>query len=188
MTTILGIGGTLRPGSSSELALRHALAVAAACGADVEMLTATDLTFPMYDPERGAPTPAVDAFLAAVRRADGVIVASPSYHGGISGLLKNAFDYLQELAADPAPYLDGRAVGCVVTAAGWQAGVATLLALRSTVHALRGWPTPMGVVLNSADRPFDADGQPRDPKARAQLTTLGEQVARFPHGLLAPAA
>ncbi|HEY6494018.1 MAG TPA: NAD(P)H-dependent oxidoreductase, partial [Trebonia sp.] len=46
-TTILGIGGTLRPGSSSEQALRTALAAAAARGAETEILTARDIHFPM---------------------------------------------------------------------------------------------------------------------------------------------
>lgn len=37
----------------------------------------------------------------------------------------------------------------MVTAAGWQGAVSTLTALRSIVHALRGWPTPLGIALNT---------------------------------------
>jgi multimeric flavodoxin WrbA len=51
--TVLGIGGTLRPGSPSEQALRIALSGAAERGAATEILTARDLHFPMYDPGNG---------------------------------------------------------------------------------------------------------------------------------------
>jgi FMN reductase len=185
--SVLGIGGTLRPGSSSEQALRVTLSAAAARGAVTELLTARDLHFPMYDPGTGPVDAAAQWFIDAVRRADGLIIATPGYHGGTSGLLKNALDYLQELAGDPAPYLDGKAVGCLVTASGWQAGGTTLTSLRATVHALRGWPTPLGVVINSSDCPFGPDGTVTDAKVAGQLTTLGEQVWSFARAQLATA-
>ena len=84
--------------------------------------------------------------IEAVREADAIIIATPGYHGGVSGLVKNALDTLEELRADDRPYLDGRAVGCIVTAYGWQAAGSVLTSLRSIVHALRGWPTPFGAL------------------------------------------
>ncbi|GAA3713907.1 NAD(P)H-dependent oxidoreductase [Streptomyces tremellae] len=177
--TVLGLGGTLRPGSTSEQALRLALRAAGEHGARTEVITATELELPMYDPGHRPLTARAHRLLDAVRRADGIVIASPGYHGGTSGLLKNALDYLQELAGDPVPYVDGKAVGCVVTTAGWQAGATTLTSLRSTVHALRGWPTPLGVVVNSSDKPFGPDGESTDPKVAGQLAALGGQVASF---------
>jgi FMN reductase len=179
--TVLGIGGTLRPGSTSEKALHLALRAAREHGARTEILTARELELPMYDPGHRPLTDAALRLLDAVRRADGLVVASPGYHGGTSGLLKNALDHLQELADDTVPYVDGRAVGCIVTTAGWQAGATTLTSLRSTVHALRGWPTPLGVVVNSSARPFGPDGEATDAKVAGQLAALGEQVASFAH-------
>jgi FMN reductase len=146
---ILGLGGTTRRGSSSERALRAALDLAERAGADIDVLLAGDLEFPAYAPERGSLEPQAGRLLESVRRADGLILASPGFHGGPSGLIKNALDHLEELRDDDRPYLDGRAVGCIVCAAGWQATATTLAALRSTVHALRGWPTPLGVTINS---------------------------------------
>jgi FMN reductase len=107
-----------------------------------------------------------------------VIIASPGYHGGPSGVVKNALDYLEELRADERPYLDGRAVGVIVCAAGWQATTTTLISLRSMVHALRGWPTPLGVAINSIEAPCDPDGVYREP-VRTQLEILGRQVTEF---------
>ena len=146
---ILGLGGTTRQGSSSERALRATLDLAEQVGAQTDIQLADDLEFPAYAPERGSPGPQTDRLLDLVRRADGVIVASPGFHGGPSGLIKNALDHLEELRGDDRPYLDGRAVGCIVCAAGWQATATTLASLRSTVHALRGWPTPLGVTINT---------------------------------------
>ena len=146
---ILGLGGTTRQGSSSERALRAALDLAERAGAQTDILLADDLELPAYAPERGSLGPHADRLLDLVRRADGVIVASPGFHGGPSGLIKNALDHLEELRDDERPYLDGRAIGCIVCAAGWQATATTLAALRSTIHALRGWPTPLGVTINS---------------------------------------
>ena len=48
-----------------------------------------------------------------LREADGVVLVSPGYHGSLSGLVKNALDYVQDLSGDQPPFLDGRAVGCV---------------------------------------------------------------------------
>ena len=115
----------------------------------------------------------------AVAAADGLIIASPGYHGGISGLVKNALDYVEDLRTDARPYLDGRAVGCVATAAGWQAAGSTLQALRAVVHALRGWPTPLGVAVNSELPVWSEDGTPADPALVTQLEIVTGQVVGF---------
>jgi FMN reductase len=99
----------------------------------------------------------------------------------VSGLVKNALDLLEDLREDERSYLDGRAVGCIVTAAGWQTCGSTLAALRSIVHALRGWPTPLGATLNTTEPIFDASGACIDPKALAQLATVAQQVVGFAH-------
>jgi FMN reductase len=114
----------------------------------------------------------------AIRRADGVIVASPRYHGSISGLVKNAIDYLEETSKDARVYLDGVPVGLIATAYGWQATGSTLATLRSIVHALRGWPTPLGAAINSSGGIFKA-GVCSDAGASNQLELVGYQVVEF---------
>jgi FMN reductase len=133
----------------------------------------------MYTVDRSGRTAAAIALVEALAQADGVIVASPGYHGGISGLVKNALDYIEDLRDDARPYLDGRAVGCIVCAYGWQATTTTLVSLRSTVHALRGWPTPLGVAINSAQKTFDDTGRVLDDHCAQQLTALSGQILDF---------
>ncbi|MGB8408145.1 MAG: NAD(P)H-dependent oxidoreductase [Mycobacterium sp.] len=172
---IVGLGGTLRPSSSTESALRMALDEAQAAGARTELFGGTDLAhLPMYDPESKNVDQAV-RLVESLRRADGVIIASPGYHGSVSGLVKNALDYIEDLREDTSPYLSGRAVGCVTTAYGWQAAVTTLQTLRSIVHALRGWPTPLGAAINSATTRISYGEEPEE-RVGFQLRTVGREV------------
>jgi FMN reductase len=119
------------------------------------------------------------ALVAALREADGILISSPSYHGSISGLLKNAIDYTEDMRGDARPYFDGRAVGCIVCADGAQAMGSTLLTMRSIVHALRGWPTPYAAALNTGLRPFDANGDIKDLEVARQLQMVVVQVVEF---------
>ena len=177
---VVGIGGTSREGSSTDCALREALAAAEAAGARTCVFSGTFLAqMPLYDPNVPARTDSQRQLVHAVREADGIILASPGYHGGVSGLVKNALDLLEDLRADSRPYLDQRAVGCIVTAYGDQTSGSTLGALRSIVHALRGWPTPLGAALNTAPGIFDATGACTDPKSAQQLAVVGQQVVEF---------
>jgi FMN reductase len=176
---IVGLGGTLSDASSSERVLRHALTAAEAQGARTELFTARALDLPMYTVDRSGRTAAAIALVDSLAQADGVIIATPGYHGGISGLVKNALDYIEDLRDHDRPYLDGRAVGCIVCAHGWQATTTTLVSLRSTVHALRGWPTPLGVAISSADTVFTDMGLVSDDRCADQLTTLSSQVLDF---------
>jgi FMN reductase len=178
---ILGLGGTYRPRSSTEHALRIALEAARELGAAIELLGAEALDLPMYRPATiGEPLPPLaQRLITEVRRADALVIASPGYHGGISGLVKNALDYLEELRGDPSPYLEGKAVGCIATGAGWQATMTTMTSLRNVVHALRGWPTPLGVAVNTTEATFGADDVCSIPAIHAQLRLVGQQAFQF---------
>ncbi len=173
---IVAIGGALHRGSTTEKALRHALAL---MNAHTDLFVGDDLDFPLFDARQPALSAPVERFVNAVRQADGVILASPGYHGGISGVLKNALDYLEFLREDDRPYFTGRAVGCIVNAAGWQGAMTTLSSLRDIVHALRGWPTPLGVCIAGADKPFDQHGNCISPAVASQLQILAEEVLTF---------
>jgi FMN reductase len=53
----------------------------------------------------------------------------------------------------------------------------TLTALRGVVHAMRGWPTPLGIAVNSVEqRPFDAAGALADPAIAGQIDMLAAQL------------
>ncbi|OBC01003.1 FMN reductase [Mycobacterium sp. 852013-50091_SCH5140682] len=176
---VVGLGGTLRARSSTERALRYCLESVQRQGGEVRMFAGPDLELPMYEPQSLARTPAALELVKALRDADAVVVASPGYHGAISGLVKNALDYIEDLREDPRVYLDNTPWGCISCAYGWQAAVGTLGQLRSIGHALRAWPTPLGVAINSAEQIWSDSGELADGPVRDQLDLLATQLLNF---------
>lgn len=185
---IVGIGGTTRAGSTTERALVVALAQAASLGCDTLLFGAGDMPTEPYDPSRPERSAQALALVAAVRRSHGVILATPAYHGGISGLVKNTIDFIEDMREDAQAYLEGRAVGCIVCADGAQAMGTTLTSLRAVVHTLRGWPTPYGATLLASSRPFGFDGSPADPVALRACETVGSEVVGFVRMAMAASA
>lgn len=176
---IVGIGGTAREGSTSELALQAALSHARGQGCETVCFSGTELPSEIFDPSQSARSDAARSLVDAIRRADGLIISTPSYHGGISGLIKNAFDFIEDLSDDSRIYLDGRAVGCIVCAHGAQAMGTTLSSLRSMVHALRGWPTPYGATIMVRTGIFGSPEAPADGDAVQACCTVADQVIDF---------
>jgi len=70
-------------------------------------------------------------------------------------------------------------VGCIATGGGWPGAVNTLGALRDIVHALRGWPTPLGAAINSSERVFDDDGHCVVPRVSQMLDLIAAEVLSF---------
>ena len=176
---IVGLGGTTTEPSSTERALSIALAAAEGAGAEIRMFGGAFLKgLPHYGPKSAGRTGAEEELLAAVRAADGLIIASPGYHGGVSGLVKNALDLLEDTAGDARPYLTGLPVGVIGTAYGWQAASGAVVALRAIAHALRAWPTPYAATINTQATPFGPEGAPHD-DVRAPLELVARQVVEF---------
>lgn len=176
---VLGIGGTQRPNSTSEKALRRVLALAEQSGAATDILAGQSICLPLYDPTSKHRSAEAERLVEALRRADAVIFASPAYHGGISGLIKNAIDYVEDMREDEQPYLANRAVGTIITAYGDQALGSTIGAMRNITHALRGWPLPIGVGINALRCTFDVDSRPSDAHVDCQLETMAGQAVDF---------
>ena len=159
--------------------MQHVLNAADRAGARTRLISGPALQLPMYEPENPERTDAARDLVAQLALADGIILGSPGYHGSISGLIKNALDYVEDLRGDPRPYLSGRAVGCIATAGGWPGAVNTLGALRDIVHALRGWPTPLGAAINSSERVFDDVGRCIVPRVAQMLDLIAAEVMGF---------
>jgi FMN reductase len=173
---ILGLGGTTSPVSSTEMALAISLQAAEAAGAETELFGSDRLmALPHYRSDPAGINQTGKDLVELVRRADGILISSPGYHGTVSGLVKNAIDYIEETSTDDRTYLDGLPIGLIVTAHGWQAVGSTLAALRSIVHSLRGWPTPLGVGINASGGMF-SQGICTDEGVNEQLKLVAEQV------------
>src|SRR6056297_1028926 len=97
--TLLTICGSLRKGSFNRMLLKEAQA---AFG-PAETLEA-DLNLPLYDGDleqaQGVPQ-AVKTLAQQVRDADAVVISSPEYNKGITGVLKNALDWISRVEGMP---------------------------------------------------------------------------------------
>lgn len=181
---VVGIGGALRDGSTSDSTLSWMMAALNKMDVTTQTFRGHDLNFTVYDPST---SPSVDSritdYLEAVRACDGLVISSPVYHGGPSGLIKNAIDHLQPLMGDVRSYLTGRVVCCIAAGGGLQGAVSTLSALRSVVHALCGWTTPMQVPINSSSKPFNDRGDCIDPKLEKMLNAAKEDLLNFANAM-----
>jgi FMN reductase len=151
---ILGIGGTTSEKSWSLVPLRAALDKAEEAGAETELASVYQLDLPMFRTDwRLEDYPPTLAWLIdEVRKADGLILCSPTYHGTISGALKNVLDALIYLAWDSPPYFGGKPVA--VMAYGGMTSMGVLQALSTCVRGLKGItvPTHVSVPERAIDR------------------------------------
>jgi FMN reductase len=177
MTTIVGLGGSLRHTSNSRTALQQALEGAKAAGAEIRLLDLRVLDLPMYNPDDDEPGEAASQLIESCYSADGLIWSSPLYQGTISGALKNALDWLHELGQRDPPFLHDKVIG-LVSAAGGTQGLQAINTMEFAVRALRGWAVPYVVPLASAHRVFEASGGIKDESVRDQLSMLGGEVVR----------
>ena len=130
----------------------------------------------MYAPSREAPH-SVRRLCEAVYEADGLLWSSPLYHGTISGVFKNALDWLELLGERRPAYLTDKVVGLISTAGGTQ-GLQAVNTMEFIVRALRGWSVPLVIPIPQAWRVFDDEGKVSDPKIAEQLRSLGREVTR----------
>ncbi len=182
---VVGIGGTLREGSTCLGALQRALEGAREAGAETRLLDLRDLDLPMYEPGLSLADygPEVGRFIEEVREADALILSTAAYHGTLAGVTKNALDFTQFLARDERPYLEGRVVGLISTSGGERAAANTTDALVHVVHALRGVVAPSMVTIPRARRHSDGEGNITDESYGGRLERLGRLVVEMAEGL-----
>jgi FMN reductase len=178
---IVGIGGTTRGGSSSERLTHAVLQATERLGARTQMFGGSKLAgLPHFAPESSARTVEQLELIDAVRKADGLVIGTPGYHAGISGLVKNAIDLLEDTRQDERVYFDWMPVGIVVSAAGWQALGHTQAAMRAVIAAMRGWATPIGITVNTvAQTVFDRDGLIADADIKRSVEGQASQIMRM---------
>ena len=92
-TKILAISGSLRAASLNSMLLRAAKRLAPS-ETQIELYQELN-TLPLYNPDLEAITPAVVAeFRARIILSDAVLIASPEYAHGVTGVIKNALDWM----------------------------------------------------------------------------------------------
>lgn len=173
--SVVAVCGSLRKGSATHAALRIALSAAKAAGAAVELLDLGDydLVFQGSVADESAYPQDVFRLREKVRRADGILLGSPEYHGSFSGVLKNALDLMG------FDEFEQKVIGLVGVSGGRMGAVNALSMLRTVGTALHAWVVPTDVSIPNSSEAFDAEGQLQDAALTARLEAVAEQVVRF---------
>jgi NAD(P)H-dependent FMN reductase len=172
---VIGICGSIRPGSFTRMALAEALAGAAGEGASTRLIDPRDYHLPFVTAPDGPEQqlPEVQRLRADVKQADGIILATPEYHGSYSGVLKNTIDLMG------FDEFEGKMLGLVGVSGGRMGASDALNTLRSVGRALHAWVLPQQVSIPDVWSMFDSDGRIKDEKLGRRLRETGAQVARF---------
>ncbi|HEY3066214.1 MAG TPA: NAD(P)H-dependent oxidoreductase [Methylomirabilota bacterium] len=171
---IVAFAGSLRQASFNRLLLRYAVAGAREAGGEVEELGPEQLALPLYNGDLEAdgrfPEP-VERWRAMIRAADGLLIASPEYNHGMSGVLKNAIDW----ASRPPNTFTGKVAASFGASPGAQGTARSQLDLRRALSALGVWVVPRTVLVPHAREAFDGDGL-KDARQVAAVTALGRSL------------
>ncbi len=170
MVKIVGITGSLRQGSYSALALKEAVNRVEALGAAAEILDLREMQLPFCDGGNEYPDyPDVEILRAKVKAADGLILATPEYHGSISGVLKNALDLMS------FEHLAGKVAG-TISVLGGQSNSNALNDLRVIMRWVHGWVIPEQIAIGQAWQAFDKEGKLTDEKLAQRFDGFAQSL------------
>jgi FMN reductase len=170
MVKIVGIAGSLRPDSYSQLALQVAAQKLQALGAEVEILDLRQMQLPFCDGSKEYPEyPDVKRLQAAFIQADGMVLVSPEYHGSVSGVLKNALDLMS------FDQLSGKVAG-FISILGGQSNSNALNEMRIILRWVHAWSIPEQVAIGQAWQAFSPEGRLTDEKLSKRLDEFASSL------------
>jgi FMN reductase len=170
MVKIIGIGGSLRANSYTQIGLQIAAQRVEALGAEVEILDLRQLQLPFCNGDKEYPEyPDVQRLRDTVRDADGLILATPEYHGSVSGVLKNALDLLSFTE------LSGKVAG-LISILGGQSNSNALNDLRIIVRWVHGWVIPEQIAIGQAYNSFNSEGKLLDEKLSQRFDQFAQSL------------
>jgi FMN reductase len=170
---LVGMGGTNREGSNTLLVLKDLLRIAGERGATTELIDVRATQIPIYDPSlpRSEQPQALLDLLPVIQRADGFLIGSSTYHGTISGVVKNLLDAIDLFIDDERGTFAGRPVGLV--AYGGASAMNVLNALHHSARGLAGFVVP--TVLSVPGGQVNEAGIANE-ATRGRAITLVEEV------------
>ncbi|MEM9136340.1 MAG: NADPH-dependent FMN reductase [Cyanobacteria bacterium P01_F01_bin.42] len=170
MMKIVGIGGSLRTESYSMRMLDLAIARVQKLGADVEILDLRKMNLPFCDGGDNYPDhPDVKVLKETIQEASGLILATPEYHGSVSGVLKNALDLMSFRE------LSGKVTG-LISVLGGQPNSNALNDMRVIMRWVHAWVIPEQIAVGQVWQAFDAEGGLKDEKLDQRLDKFAESL------------
>jgi azobenzene reductase len=138
---LLAVGSSMRENSFSTLAAKLVLHLSnKKYGADTRLLDLRQTELPIYNPEDSSESNTQIQYL--VEWADAFILASPDYHGSMSGVMKNFLDHFWAEFA-------GKLFGFIC--ASHEKGLTVMDQMRTAVRQCYGWSMPYGISINGEE-------------------------------------
>lgn len=162
------IAGSNRHNAISTSILRYIENVLKSRDAQVSLIDLAAVQLPLYSPDSEVVPPEADTLIQSVKQSDGLILATPEYHGSISGSLKNALDYLDNSHVAGKPFL-------TVSSAGGPLGVSSLLHLQTIIRNLHGILCPEWISVGEGKPVFDPKGVPQNKEIIQRIDQAVEQ-------------
>jgi NAD(P)H-dependent FMN reductase len=172
---LLAIGGSSRAASHTLQAMRAILGAAADHDIEVTIASVHDLDLPVYNDDipLGEQPASLRRLIAQVAEADAYLICSPTYHGSMSGAIKNVLDSLYAGKGAPGSHFAGRPVG--LASYGGPSAINAVNTLQTSIRSMRGSLVPT-VVTVSRDAFGDA-GEITDERTRARADAMLAEIA-----------
>ncbi len=171
---ITGICGSLIANGSTKKALTIALSGAAELGAETTLLELRDIDLVFYGSvPQGEYPPDIVRLRDEIRNSQGIILATPEYHGSLSGALKNMLDLMS------IDDFETKIVGLVGVAGGHIGAIHSLDTMKTICRNLHCWVLPQEVSIANSGQAFNDDGTVTDPSLEERLLNVGRQVVKF---------
>lgn len=166
---ILGVCGSMREGSYSTKAVKVALEFAKEYGAETQILDLRLVDLPMYKSPSSINSEKVEEAAKITDWADAILLASPDYHGSMSGALKNYLDYHWE-------EFGGKLFGYIC--ASHEKGLTVMGQMRTAVRQCYGWSLPYGVAFDGKEV-FDESGKITNPRTEQRLKMMVRDLSVY---------
>jgi NAD(P)H-dependent FMN reductase len=136
---VVGIGSSMRKHSYSTLAVKMVLDLSKNnYDAETNLLDLRRTKLPIYNPDDSFHTN-IQEIGHLLEWADAFVLASPDYHGSMSGVMKNFLDHFWEEFA-------GKTFGYIC--ASHEKGLTVMDQMRTAVRQCYGWSLPYGVSIS----------------------------------------
>ena len=165
---ILGVASSMREISYSTRILKQVLEKSEKNGAETRLLNLRKLQLPIYHPEKNNSSE-IDKVTEYVKWADAFILATPDYHGSMSGVMKNFLDFFWS-------DFTGKTFGYVC--ASHEKGLTVMDQMRTAVRQCYGWSMPYGISVNS-DQDFDKQGNITNKNIIARIEMIGRDLVVY---------
>jgi FMN reductase len=165
---VLGVGSSLRELSYSTSGLKLLLDKARSKMAETRLIDLRQTNLPMlYSTKED--TEEIVQTTELVKWADAFVVATPDYHGSMSGSLKNFLDYFWSEFA-------GKTFGYIV--ASHEKGLTVMDQMRTAVRQCYGWSLPYGISINS-EEDFDDKMELTNKKLMSRLDMMARDLVVY---------